>query len=165
MEQTKADVVASGNVTHQEALVKQLIQRKTGPMKHLIPGGATLLDNLDERLLETAVYTWLKRSHKFNGVTINMVKDPSAREGTETKVEEFADDIMPPWERVEKGKRWLSKVVARHLGNTKLISIRVTREGVWIKTPSSKEKLEQTSEDWEPHLLFDVKGKDEYSVF
>ena len=163
MAETKADL-ATG-VGSQQAIVKRLIQRRKGPVRLDIAGGQDLMENLDERTMKRAVYTWLRRVRWFEDVTLNLVADPSTRSTTEVKVEDFPDDIVLAWDRADLGKEWLAGVLSEHIVSTKLISIRANKKGVYITIPAGKEKISPSDKDWQPHMLFTRRGQAEYAVY
>ena len=88
MAQTKRDVASS--VSNQQALVKRLLgSNRPQPTKTIIPGGKFLLDEVDQRKLESAVFTWLRRHRYFEYVRISFARDPGAMQLNIQKIQDF----------------------------------------------------------------------------
>ena len=63
MAQTKTEMASS--VSNQQALVKRLIgNNRPKPSKTVIPGGQSILDEVDQTMLERAVFNYLRRHRR-----------------------------------------------------------------------------------------------------
>ncbi|HCT51060.1 MAG TPA: hypothetical protein DF712_01245, partial [Balneola sp.] len=91
----------ASNVSNQQALVKRLLgNNRPQPTKTIIPGGKFLLDEIDQRKLESAVFTWLRRHRYFEYVRISFAKDPGTMELNVQKIQDFpADEQYSIWEQ------------------------------------------------------------------
>jgi hypothetical protein len=51
------------------------------------------------------------------------------------------------------------------LAETKVLSVIARKDGLYLRVPTGDSTIDPKDEDWEPHLLFGRRGKDEYAVF
>lgn len=171
MAQSKEELLNQPTITNQQSLVKALINNKREPKKLVIPGGSNMLENLDERNLEKAVYNWLRGCRHFSEVKINMTTGETTRKSDTYQAYEFpaTRQGIYPWQRQDLGgKKGLAKEVVKILTTTVVLSIHVKKEGIFVTVPQNKKttgKDLQGSADWEPHLLFTVVGKSDYQIY
>jgi hypothetical protein len=165
---TKSEALASG-ISNQQALVKAMITRKREPKRMLIPGGKTLLQNLDERNLASSIFIWLRGARWFDSVTLSFVSGTVSRPSKTIKVSEFpkAANGLRPWDRQDiGGKRWLADRIADALSSNLVLSVTAKEDGLYVTTPTETMTAEQlqSAEDFMPHLDFVLRQTDEYRV-
>ena len=151
MAQTKRDVASS--VSNQQALVKRLLgSHRPQPTKTIIPGGKFLLDEVDQRKLESAVFTWLRRHRYFEYVRISFARDPGAMQLNIQKIQDFpVDEQYSIWEQPAHGKRWLAEQIADVLARQKIVYIEAKKDGLYVATEKEESEFGPASEEWEPY--------------
>ena len=135
----------------QKALVKKIMGTRTvKPIKYVIAGGKTLVEDLDASDIKKAVYTWLCHHRHWTSAIISFAKEPQMMNTRETRVIDFdAKTPVPHWE--QHGKRPLGIMVGDVINNTdKLVAVKIEKEGIYTLT--SDDNLEPGSEDWEPYI-------------
>lgn len=160
MATTKAEAIrqldsAGPNVAHQQALVKKLsgtsLQKQ---IRHVIPGGSFLADQISKEDLPSAIFTWLRRVAFFKDVTLSMCADLSKVQTRQAQVVDFDNkQKQPEWEI--QGKRWLSERMADVLKEESIVAITVNKQGITAhQLVNSDSSFGPSHELWEPHLVF-----------
>lgn len=164
MAQTKNEVAPS--VTNQQALVKRLLgSARAKPTKMIIAGGKYLLDEVDQRKLERAVFTWLRRHRWFEYAKISFASNPDQMSLQVDKVMDFpADDRYAIWEQPTHGKRWLATQIADILGRQKVIYIEAKKDGLYVATEFVDSDFGPQSENWEPYIELLPVRRGEYKI-
>lgn len=168
MAQTKKELAEGNSVSHQEAIVKRMIRSEQTNRKKVIPipGGKNMMENLDKRLMQRAVYNWLRGCNSFTEVYINLVKDPAARKHVKERLENFeTNSDLPPWEIATMGKEWLSERMSKHLSSKKMLCIYADKDGLYALLPAEGTDVSPSDEDWEPKVIFTPKRQNEYSPY
>ena len=169
MAPSKSEVLSSGTVSNQQALVKKIIARKREPRRIIIPGGKNMLESLDGRNLQQAVHTWLRGCRWFDSVKLSFVTDLESRESTTYRIHEFPDapSNMRAWDMPSiGGKLWLAGLIAETITERIVFAIEAKDDGLYVTVPTeeiSGSEL-QSSDAWQPYLDFVVRGKGEYSI-
>lgn len=133
MEPTKADVIKQGSVAHQQALVQALTKRTVKTVKRIIPGGVNMLNELDQSILEVAVYNWLRGTRHFTQVTLSLAKDPAKFRIREQKLIDFDENQQyAAWVTHPKGKRYLAEIMAEALKKHRLVYLTAKKDGLWM---------------------------------
>lgn len=166
MGKTKESLVSDA-VSDQQSLVQlMLAQNVREPIKHTIPGGKFLFTKGHEmtiKELESAVYTWLRRVHYFDEVTINFSSKPTEYNTKALKVADFPVMNVPIWVVPTKGKSFLAKALAAEIAKGGLVSITAKPDGLYAcKVPV--DQFGPGSEDWLPSLSFLKSHVEEYRV-
>ena len=78
MAQTKAELLSSQAVPHQQAIVDLMTPTAAKQKKIVIPGGATSIQHMSEKTLQKAVYTWLRGVSSFSECRISLAEDPDS---------------------------------------------------------------------------------------
>ena len=164
MAQTKNEVAPS--VTNQQALVKRLLgNARTKPTRMIIAGGKFLLDEVDQRKLEQAVFTWLRRHRWFEYAKISFASNPESMKLNVEKVQDFpAEDRYAIWEQPDFGKRWLATQMATILGRQKLVYIEAKKDGLYVATEVEESDFSPASDNWEPYIELLPIRRGEYKV-
>ena len=174
MASSKAEVLRAGNVSNQQALVQRLMNRTIKPKKRVIPGGANMLETLDQTTLTRAVYNWLRGCRDFETVQVSLAKDPNKFAIEERKIVDFpADGPHEVWVTHDDGKMYLARLIAGVLSAEKVVYVRAKKDGLYTGKDTNnafgptREATEQDieaadpdstlsvgdtvpSEDWEP---------------
>jgi hypothetical protein len=155
---TKTDAIkqleiAGSNVANQQALVKKLsgtqLQKQ---IKHVIPGGKSLTENVAKEDLATTIFTWLRRVRHFKDVVLSMASDLSKLETKQYHAVDFdTKQKQPEWEI--HGKRWLAERMADVLKEDSIVAIKVDKNGI-IAYQDSNANFSPDHENWEPNLIF-----------
>jgi|TARA_Y100000034_G_C6828841_1_gene373988 hypothetical protein len=141
------------SVAHQQALVQKL----TGPkinkqIKMIIPGGASLTEDVSKDQLSSAIFTWLRRCRHFKDVIISFPSDLNQLSTDMTLVVDFnQNNKSPEWE--VQGKKWLSERVSDVLAMNNVIGVKVDRAGIHAILDADQ-SFSAESPNWEPHLIF-----------
>jgi len=144
----------SPNPSNQTALVKKILgPSKIKPVRHIIPGGATLHEDLNAAELQGAVATWLRHVRHFTRVTVGLCKDPKVVEGgTRQRVAQLdGDGRVPEWDR--QGKIWLGQQIAAYVTEENVLAVEVEKDGIYTVTDSSG-AFAPGCESWEPFIEF-----------
>lgn len=150
---SKTELLQSGSVSSQDALVRRLQddKRPRKPRKVIIPGGKRMLETLDKDGLEKAVYNWLRGVRAFSSVTISFAKNPEKFASSEEKVYDFPQEgPREVWETHPRGRRHLAEVIAGIISKNQLVTLTARKEGVYIcrdKTKSFAPTKEVTKKD------------------
>jgi hypothetical protein len=134
---SKAELLQSGSISHQQALVQRLQEdaRPKRPKKRVIPGGKRLLEQLDKDMLKSAVYNWIRGTRGFYEVKISFAKNP---ENFNLKVEKVRDfDIggdKEIWETHQDGRKYLADIMADIIAKQQLVYIEAKKDGVYVAT-------------------------------
>ena len=141
------------SVAHQQSLVQKLSGPKINKqVKMIIPGGATLTDNISKDQLSNAVFTWLRRCRHFKDVTISFASDLNEISTRSSCVVDFnQNNKLPEWE--VQGKRWLSERVSEVLAMDNVVGVKVDKVGIHAILDSDR-TFNSNSSNWLPHLLF-----------
>jgi hypothetical protein len=132
---SKEQLLQSGSVSNQQAIVKRLQNNRIKPKKRPIPGGKNMLDVLDKQNLEDAAYNWLRGCAAFTEVTLCFAKDPSKFSRTSKKVVAFdGNGQFPIWESHKLGRKYLAQQITSVLKEYPCIQIIVKKNGIWIET-------------------------------
>ncbi len=155
---TKAEAIEeldrAPNPSNQTALVKKILgPSKIKPVRHIIPGGATLHTELDAAQLQGAVATWLRHVRHFTRVTVGLCKDLKVVEaGTRQRVRQLDNESrVPEWDR--QGKLWLGQQIAAYITEPGTLAVEVEKDGIYTITDSTK-SFEPGCESWEPFIEF-----------
>lgn len=172
MEKTRAELERERGVANQQRLVELLTPQRNKPVKHVIPGGKNMLEELDGEALIGAVYNWLRRVSKFGGITISFAKDAAVFQTAKEKVIDFPGGTQPIWLTHPKGRMYLAEEFTKIIKSTKLVAIEADKTGIYvIKDRSNKFGPKRAAgaadatdkiaigdlipnEDWEPYLEF-----------
>jgi hypothetical protein len=146
----------SGGVSrtsNQQALVQKLsgtaIQKQ---IKHVIPGGTYISENIGKDELPSVIFTWLRRVRHFKDVTLSFASELKSLQVNEVQVVDFDQkNKMPEWEF--QGKKWLAERIADVLKQRNIIAVKVDKQGIKACYDVS-ESFGPQNENWEPHLLF-----------
>lgn len=162
MATTKAEAIrqldsAGPNVANQQALVKKLsgtsLQKQ---IRHVIPGGTFLAEQVSKEDLPTAIFTWLRRVAFFKDVTLSMCSDLTKVQTRQAQVVDFdTKQKQPEWEI--QGKRWLAERMADVLKEESIVALSVTKQGITAYQLINNEATSNfgpNHELWEPHLMF-----------
>lgn len=154
MSDNKYSVAERGDVSDQTSLVKRLINRKVKLKRQYIPGGATLMDQIDQETLPQAIYNWLRHCREFDAVTISFCADPSARNLTTTKEVEFDSRApAPPWVTHPDKRRYLAQQLAKIIASTGLVQIEAKKDGIYVSVDTDG-SFSPESDDWKPYIEF-----------
>ena len=190
MEKTKQDILRQGNVAHQQAIVEALMPKTAKVVKKVIPGGVGILD-LDDKSLESAVYTWLRGVGKFEKATLSLAKDPQKFRLEKSKSIDFdVNNAGPIWETHKLKRQYIAGLITNLLKSQKIVQLSVEPDGLYAYSdPDQKfspyrkatkadldyfiEELKEEppfdvgdqiySEDFEPYLEFLCKRKGQYA--
>tara|TARA_B100000427_G_scaffold250125_1_gene213353 strand:- start:804 stop:1301 length:498 start_codon:yes stop_codon:yes gene_type:complete len=157
MPTSKAEAIEQLNgpnsVSHQQALVKKILgseSKKT--VKRVIPGGKTLVEDLSDKDLAPAVYTWLRHCRHFTSAVLSFARDPSSLNISETKVIDFdSRGKLAEWET--RGKKWLSERIADIIMRENVVAVRIEKDGLYLITDKDGTFSPET-EEWEPYIQF-----------
>ena len=189
MTSKKQKILETTMVTDQEALVRLLIPKGPVTRKHIIPAGKTILSQIGQKQMETAVFTWLRKYRSFTEVIISWAKEPQKWPSTIVKIHTFDNrDARPIWERENEGRKKLAQTIANIISTRKLIYLHVKPDGIYIATDNSnkfKAKTTLTAEllhtpdyqrysekdigkevpsaDWEPYIEYTVTSLGEFT--
>lgn len=131
MEQTKASLVNSRNIPHQQAIVDLMTDNTVRPKRFTVPGGATVIHTMDETTLQQAVYTWLRGVNAFTECRISMAADPDALKLREYQFREFPNNTpQAQWEQ-PGGLLDLASQITRIFRQHQAVTIDVRREGLY----------------------------------
>lgn len=173
---TKKELIESGTVSDQVSLVTKLMGA-SGTLKRLIPGGKTLLSQIDKGNAAQAVYNWLRGCSEFSEVKISLAREPSAFSPSVRRVHSFdTKDPKPLWQREKDGRLNLAKQIANIIISNKFVYVQVKPDGIYLAedttgkfSPKVKvtESMKSTedyanrelgeevpSPDWEPWIEF-----------
>lgn len=133
MPPTRRDIMNSG-LSDQEAILKKIVgPKKVVTVKKVIPGGASLLDQVPQEDMEKAVYNWLRFQNTFSEVILSFAKDMTKFKTLTEKVISF-DASNPPWDANKEGKRSLAKVLANEINKTSALAFHVKKDGIYVIT-------------------------------
>lgn len=151
-----------GPASSQEALVKRLKNTPTKPFIFTVPGGKNLTKQIDQRGFEDACWTWLRACKNFSQATVSLLRPGHDLKTREEKVQEFVPHPQfSEWETKAQGRRWLAQQVARILDETEAAAVHIKSDGLYAVYPVGFE-LDSTHPDWEPHVLFIRKNREEW---
>ena len=154
---TKAEAIEQlsgpNSLSNQQALVKKIIGSEgKRTVKRLIPGGATLVADISDKELPSAVYTWLRHCTHFTSATISFAKEMSEEDITKEKVIDFDSRArLTEWET--RGKRWLAERVADIITRDNVVAVEIQKDGLYLCL-DKKGNFTPTSENWEPYIQF-----------
>jgi hypothetical protein len=144
---------AGSSVAHQQALVKKLagtqLQKQ---IKHIIPGGKHLTEQVSKEALADTIFTWLRRVRFFKDVTLSMCKDNTKLTLNSAQVVDF-DSKSPQLEWDVKGKKWLAERMADVLKEDKIVAVTATKTGLTAYQLVG-EDFTPAHDLWEPNLTF-----------
>ena len=131
---TKRELLQSGGISHQQALVKRLQERvKLPPVKRKIPGGKRLLENLDQDTMERAVYNWLRGCRAFSEVTISFAADPEKFKCRVKKMRDLTTiNGREEWETHPEGRKILARYIAEILNNHQMVKVVAKGDGIFL---------------------------------
>jgi hypothetical protein len=140
-------------VSNQQALVKRIINSEPRTtIKRVIPGGATITEDISEKALAPTIYTWLRHCAHFTEATISFAKDPSTIHCSKAKVVDFqTTSKYTEWE--QRGKRWLSERVADIITRKGVVSVEIKKDGIYLNVDKTN-SFNAAHEDWEPYVEF-----------
>jgi hypothetical protein len=137
---TKRDLLRQG-VESQTSLVSRLAEQAViKPIKHTIPGGKSILQQVDHKTMPKAIYNWLRLCKAFTEVTISFAKDPDIFPLKKEKVRDLVKGKanQMPWESHPEGREYLARILADVVNTTRLVKVVADSEGVWAyKDPSN----------------------------
>tara|TARA_Y100001973_G_C5156414_1_gene310996 strand:+ start:552 stop:1043 length:492 start_codon:yes stop_codon:yes gene_type:complete len=139
--------------SNQQALVKKLRgTAKAKPVKHIIPAGKTMAEDISEKNLPTAIFNWLRHCRHFTEAEISLCKDVTNHKTKENRIVDFDTKTKnTEWEL--RGKRWLAERIADVLTGDNILAVKITKEGLTVVV-DAEEKFSPSSEDWEPYIQF-----------
>ena len=131
---TKKELLQSGGISNQQALVKRLQERvKLPPVKREIPGGKRLLENLDQDTMERAVYNWLRGCRAFSEVTISFAADPDKSQCRVKKMRDLtATNGREEWETHPEGRKILARYISEILNNHQMVKVVAKADGIYL---------------------------------
>jgi hypothetical protein len=141
------------SLSNQQALVKRIISSEPRTsVKRVIPAGSSIIEDIGEKALVSAVYTWLRHCAHFIQATISFAKDPSTINCSRSKMVDFqTNGRYSEWE--QRGKRWLAERVADIITRDNVVSVDIERDGIYLNTDKSG-SFDPTHADWEPYIEF-----------
>lgn len=142
----------NNKLSNQQTLVNKITgTAQTKRLKRVIPGGKTLLTDLNRENLPKAVYIWLRHCAYFTEFTVSFAKDLEEITAKENKVLEFNSRSQNiEWD--VRGKRWLAEKIAENLLKENVVGVRGTKEGLFVLT--TKTSISQEDENWQPYVEF-----------
>jgi hypothetical protein len=163
MAQTKTEMASS--VSNQQALVKRLIgNNRPKPSKTVIPGGQSILDEVDQTMLERAVFNYLRRHRYFETFKLSFAKAPETMELQVEKIQDFPyDGKYAIWEIPAQGKSWLAEQIAGILARQQLVYIEAKYDGLYVATEKKKSDFGPGNANWEPYYEMLPSRKSEYA--
>jgi len=152
MAQTKNEVARS--VSDQESIVKRIVEsNRPKPTKRYIPGGKTLLDQIDKDTLKQALFTWLKTHRWFEWVRISFADDISKMNLEVTKIEDFPIIAgKSVWEQPAQGRRWLAQRFADQLLAGQYVYVEARKDGLYVAKELGDTDFGPDSDNWEPNI-------------
>ena len=157
MPTSKAEAIAQlsgpNSLSNQQALVKKILgsqSKKT--LKRTIPGGATLVQDLSDKQLAPAIYTWLRHCRHFTSAVLSFAKDPSILKTSEEKVIDF-DPRGKNTEWETRGKKWLSERIADIIMRDNVVAVKIEKDGLYLLTDKSG-TFSPGCDEWEPYVQF-----------
>jgi hypothetical protein len=153
---TKAEAIEQlsgpNSLSNQQALVKKIVGSQANKtVKRMIPGGKTLVSDISDKELPTAIYNWLRHCRHFTSATISFARDLSVTETNREKVIDFnARSKHTEWET--RGKRWLAERVADIITRENVVAVEIQKDGLYLLT--NKGDFSPESETWEPYIQF-----------
>ncbi len=154
---TKAEAIdqlsGPNSISNQQALVKKIIgSTPKQTVKRVIPGGSTLVQDLSDRDVAPAIYTWLRHCRHFTSAVISFAKDPSELKLSESKVVDFDPrGRLAEWE--VRGKKWLSERIADIIMRDNVVAIRIEQDGLYLSI-DKEGTFSPESDNWEPNVQF-----------
>lgn len=138
MQKTKADILRSKGVSHQQAIVVALQNTTVQPLKRKIPGGINILSELDQTMLEQACYNWLRGCRHFSQVRLSMAADAHVFPIREEKIVDFPEsDLNPIWTTHPEGKRYIARLMADVLKKRKILYVEARKDGLYVGVDTS----------------------------
>lgn len=132
MERNRAELVRDRSIANQQKLVDLLNPETKKPVKHTIPGGRYMLEDLDNDTLPLAVYNWLRRVSKFKAVMISLARDPHIMALSKEKIMDFPDGEEPIWYTHPRGRQFLADEIAKVLRTRKVVTIEADKTGIYV---------------------------------
>jgi len=141
------------SVSNQQALVKRIINSEPRTsIKRIIPGGSTITEDISEKALASAVYTWLRHCTHFTQATISFARDPSTINCSRNKVVDFqSTNRYSEWE--QRGKRWLAERIADIITRDNVVFVEIQKDGIYLNVDKTG-SFDPTHNDWEPYVEF-----------
>ena len=133
---TKKELIEQG-VTNQGRLVDLLTVKSIKPVKKVIPGGATLWNQIDKKSLPSTIYTWLRTPKNFQEFKICFAK---SLEGMKLETEKVLDYSPKDGGEWGGGKRKaVADDIAKVLGERAVVSLQLKQDGIYIVTDPTKQ--------------------------
>jgi hypothetical protein len=166
MEKNKNTIARERRITNQEALVKRLVNKTVKPKKIIVPGGKTLMKDIDLQTLEAAMYNWFRGCSHFTDVRVSLATDLEGMNISETKVYDFdTTSPQPEWVTHKEGKMFLARTMAEAMFSNKCVGVRADKNGVFVLTDSSGEfPFDPEQDSWGPNVVFTPQRKKEYGI-
>lgn len=142
-----------GRPSHQQAIVDVMSRKPIKPIKHIIPGGKFIAEQLDKERIKSAVYNWLRMCRDFGQVTIWLTSDPDKRKKRSQKLQSFRSGTLPQWLTEVEGKKKLAYAIADQLVADQVIGLQATPDGLTVIYTDATDFTSE-SEDWEPWIEF-----------
>ena len=164
MAQTKTEMASS--VSNQQALVKRLLgNNKPKAIRRVIPAGQTMLEDIDQTMLNKAVFTYVRSSRYFDNFKLSFAKDTSSMDLEVLKVQDFPfDGKYAIWEMPSHGKAWLADQISTILARQKLVYIEAKQDGLYVATERKESDFGPGAENWEPYYELVPARKGEYNI-
>ena len=164
MAPTKNEV--ANTVSNQQALVKRLLgNNRPKAIRRVIPGGQTMLEDIDQTMLGKAIFTYLRSSRYFTNFKLSFAREPKVMDLEVVKVQDFPfDGKYSIWEVPSHGKHWLADQIASVLNRQKLVYIEAKNDGLYVATERNETDFGPGTENWEPFYEWTPARKGEYSV-
>ena len=157
MPTSKAEAIEQLNgpnsVSNQQALVKKIVgSTSKETIKRLIPAGKTLVEDLSDKDLAPAIYTWLRHCRHFTSAVVSFARDPSALKTSESKIVDFdSRGKLCEWET--RGKKWLSERIADIIMRDNVVAVKIEKDGLYLIT-DKEGTFSPQCEEWEPYVQF-----------
>jgi len=157
MPTSKAEAIEQLNgpssVSNQQALVKKILGSETNKtVKRVIPGGKTLVDDVSEKDLPSAIFNWLRHCRHFNSAFISFAKDPFSLKTSQSKIVDFDSRArLAEWET--RGKRWLAERISEIIMRDNVVAVKIEKDGLYLMT-DTEGTFSPESEEWEPYVQF-----------
>ena len=143
----------NSNTTNQQSLVKKLAGPQINKqIKHVIPGGATLTEDISKENLPAAIETWLKRVRHFKDVLVSFVDNYATKDYQMSTIVDFNTSTkLPQWEL--ESKKWLAERISEVLVMDHVYAVKVDKSGIHVILDKTQ-SFTPESDSWEPHLIF-----------
>lgn len=172
MYQTKETLRDDPSVSNQQGIVTKLSPKRKVTTKRTIPGGKSIMKDLDRKQLTKAFYNWLRATKDFTEVTFSLAKEPEKYSLRKQKLIDFPEGRLPVWMTHPDRRKYLADIMTDALMRNKLVKLEVNKEGMYMYQDASDsfsplreagdDDVSDTvakgdmisNEDWEPNIVF-----------